>query len=724
MKYLDEFRDGELARRLAAEIRARTTRPWAIMEVCGGQTHSIIRNGVDQLLPEEIEMIHGPGCPVCVTPIEMIDRALAIAARPEVIFCSFGDMLRVPGSTEDLFQVRSEGGDVRIVYSPLDAVQLARVHPERQVVFFGIGFETTAPANAMAVHLARQQGLMNFSMLVSHVLVPPAIDAIMSSPDNRVQAFLAAGHVCSVMGTWQYPALVERHQVPIVVTGFEPLDLLEGIRRAVDLLESGRSELDNAYARVVSEKGNVPAQKLLSEVFEVTDRAWRASARSRPAAGSCPRPTRISTPRRASRSATSGRVNRRSAVAARSCKGRSSPRMRRLRQGMHAAQAPGGDDGVVGRRLRRLLQLRALLERPKRCLSMSTDAFSWSCPLPLRDYPSIVLGHGGGGQLSSDLVEHLFVPAFGDPELARLGDAAVLPGAAGRLALSTDSFVVHPLFFPGGSIGDLAVHGTVNDLAMTGAEPLYLSAGFILEEGLPIETLAGIVHRMAEAAKKAGVAVVTGDTKVVEKGHGHGCYINTAGVGRLRDGVDLGPEKARPGDRVIVSGTLGDHGMAVMSVREGLEFDTDIRSDSAALNGLVSELLDALDGVCTGGVHVLRDPTRGGLAASLNEIAAAAKVGVELVEEALPVRSAVRSACELLGMDPLHVANEGKLVAIVAEDTADAALTSLRRHPLGSRAAVIGRVVDGHPGVLAVRTPLGARRVVPMQIGEQLPRIC
>ncbi len=275
MKYLDEYRDPELAQRLFAEIRRITTRQWAIMEVCGGQTHSIIRNGIDQLLPDEIELIHGPGCPVCVTPLEIIDKALAIASRPEVIFCSFGDMLRVPGSAKDLFRIKSEGGDVRIVYSPLDAVRLAQQHPDREVVFFGIGFETTAPANAMAVLQAHRLGLRNFSMLVSHVLVPPAIAAIMESPTNRVQGFLAAGHVCSVMGTWQYQPLVERHRVPIVVTGFEPLDVLEGIRRVVLQLEAGRAELDNAYERAVRPEGNVAAQQVLIEVFEVTDRSWR-----------------------------------------------------------------------------------------------------------------------------------------------------------------------------------------------------------------------------------------------------------------------------------------------------------------------------------------------------------------------------------------------------------------------------------------------------------------
>ncbi len=275
MKYLEEFRDPDLAQRLLDDIRRTVTKPWAIMEVCGGQTHSIIRNGIDQLLPAKVELIHGPGCPVCVTPLEIIDKALAIAAQPGVIFCSFGDMLRVPGSDKDLFRVKSEGGDVRIVYSPLDALQLARKNPDRQVVFFGIGFETTAPANAMAVAQAKRLGLDNFSMLVSHVLVPPAIEAILTSPSNRVQSFLAAGHVCSVMGTWQYAPLVERFHTPIVVTGFEPLDVLEGIRRAVHQLEAGDARLENAYERAVTFEGNVPAQKLLSEVFEVTDRTWR-----------------------------------------------------------------------------------------------------------------------------------------------------------------------------------------------------------------------------------------------------------------------------------------------------------------------------------------------------------------------------------------------------------------------------------------------------------------
>jgi hydrogenase expression/formation protein HypD len=275
MKYLEEFRDPELAKKLLDDIHATATRPWAMMEVCGGQTHSIIRHGLDQLLPDGIELIHGPGCPVCVTPLDVIDKALEIAARPGVIFCSFGDMLRVPGSERDLFRVKSAGGDVRVVYSPMDALEIARKNPDKQVVFFGIGFETTAPPNAMTVYQARRLGIANFSLLVSHVRVPPAIEAIMTSPVCRVQAFLAAGHVCTVMGVSEYPPLAERFDVPIVITGFEPLDILEGIRRAVHQLEEGRAEVENAYPRVVAADGNPKAIEMLDDVFEVVDRSWR-----------------------------------------------------------------------------------------------------------------------------------------------------------------------------------------------------------------------------------------------------------------------------------------------------------------------------------------------------------------------------------------------------------------------------------------------------------------
>jgi hydrogenase expression/formation protein HypD len=275
MKHLDEYRDGDLARKILGEIRRTVTRPWVLMEVCGGQTHSIVRYGIDRLLPEEIELAHGPGCPVCVTPLETIDRAHAIAGRAGVVFCSFGDMLRVPGSHTDLFQVRAAGGDVRIVYSPMDSVKIAQANPEKQVVFFAIGFETTAPGNAMAVAQAKALGLKNFSMLVSQVCVPPAIAGILESPGNRVQAFLGPGHVCAVMGEAEYTVIARRYRVPIVITGFEPVDLLEGIRRAVRQLEGGRAEVENGYARAVAIDGNPPARRMVEWVFEVADRSWR-----------------------------------------------------------------------------------------------------------------------------------------------------------------------------------------------------------------------------------------------------------------------------------------------------------------------------------------------------------------------------------------------------------------------------------------------------------------
>jgi hydrogenase expression/formation protein HypD len=275
MRFLDEYRDAKGARALAAEIRRTVTRPWTLMEVCGGQTHAIVKFGLDALLPDLVRLVHGPGCPVCVTPLELIDRALAIAARPGTIFCSFGDMLRVPGSREDLFRVKARGGDVRIVYSPLDALEIAKKNPGRETVFFAVGFETTAPANAMAVHRAAQEGVRNFSVLVSHVTVPPAIEAIMTAPGNRVQGFLAAGHVCAVMGTREYGPLAAKHRVPIVVTGFEPLDILEGVLWCVRQLEEGRAVVENPYARAVRPGGNEAAQRMMRDVFEVVDRNWR-----------------------------------------------------------------------------------------------------------------------------------------------------------------------------------------------------------------------------------------------------------------------------------------------------------------------------------------------------------------------------------------------------------------------------------------------------------------
>lgn len=332
----------------------------------------------------------------------------------------------------------------------------------------------------------------------------------------------------------------------------------------------------------------------------------------------------------------------------------------------------------------------------------------------------VLLGHGSGGRLTAELIARLFVPAFDNPALAALEDQATLPmPAGGRLAVTTDAFVVRPLFFPGGDIGALAVHGTVNDLAVGGAVPLYLTAAFILEEGLPLDDLRRIVASMRRACAEAGVKLVAGDTKVVDRGKGDGVFITTTGVGVVPAGRSLSIAAARPGDRVLVSGALGDHGVAILSVREGIEFETALHSDTAPLAGLTEAMLAACPSV-----RCMRDPTRGGLSAALNELAAASRVGVELDEAALPLRPEVRGACELLGLDPLYVASEGKLLAVAPPGDAEALLAAMRRHPLGRDAALVGTVVEGHPGVVTLRSVVGGERVVALLAGEQLPRIC
>ncbi len=359
---------------------------------------------------------------------------------------------------------------------------------------------------------------------------------------------------------------------------------------------------------------------------------------------------------------------------------------------------------------------------------LQPSTFNLQCPIPISDYPTITLAHGGGGRLTQMLIERMFAPAFANPALQTLHDGAVLPldsaicnlQSAIRLAFSTDSYVITPRFFPGGDIGSLAVHGTVNDLAMCGAQPIALSAGFILEEGLPMEELWRIVQSMSAAAKTVGVPVVTGDTKVVDRGKGDGIFINTAGIGIIPPGVEIAPTRARPGDVVLLNGPIAAHGIAIMSVREGLAFETAVESDSAPLHDLVARLLAA------GGeaVHVLRDPTRGGVASALNEIAASARAGIRLDEASIPVAEQVRGACEILGLDPLYVANEGKCLVIVAPEAADAVLAAMRRHPLGKEAVIIGRVVEEHPRKVTMRSRIGGLRIVDMLSGEQLPRIC
>ncbi len=353
---------------------------------------------------------------------------------------------------------------------------------------------------------------------------------------------------------------------------------------------------------------------------------------------------------------------------------------------------------------------------------MSNDAKNLdqlACPLPLPAKDTVLLGHGSGGKLTADLIRELFLPAFANPILARLDDQAVVNLNGLRLAFTTDSFVVSPLFFPGGDIGSLAVHGTVNDLAMGGAQPLFLSAAFILEEGLPMDALRRVVASLQQAAAAAGVKVVTGDTKVVEKGSGDGLFINTTGLGLVPEGVELSADQARPGDRILLSGSVGEHGIAILAQREGLEFDTTVVSDTAPLHTLVAAML-----VVSRKIHCLRDPTRGGLSSVLNEIAVQSQTGIEIDERAIPLREEVKGACELLGLDPLYVANEGKLVAIVEAGVAEEVLAAMRAHPLGAGAQLIGTVTDSHRGLVTLRTALGTTRIVDMLAGDQLPRIC
>jgi hydrogenase expression/formation protein HypE len=338
--------------------------------------------------------------------------------------------------------------------------------------------------------------------------------------------------------------------------------------------------------------------------------------------------------------------------------------------------------------------------------------------MPLSTYEHVLLAHGSGGKLSAELTAQIFLPAFYNPALARLDDQAIVNVNGCRVAFTTDSFVVKPLFFPGGDIGSLAVHGTVNDLAMGGAQPLYLSVGFIIEEGLPIETLRRVVSSLRDAAAAANVQVVTGDTKVVEKGSADRLFINTSGIGIVAEGVELSADKAQPGDRVLLSGAIGEHGICIMAQREGLEFETTLTSDSAALHTLVAAMLTP------GRIRCMRDPTRGGLSSALNEIAARSQVGINLEEVAIPIRAEVQGACEMLGLDPLYVANEGKLVAIVEPSVAEQMLRVMRMHPLGRDAQIIGTVTDDHPALVTIRSTLGTTRIVDMLSGDQLPRIC
>ncbi len=658
-------------------------------------------------------------------------------------------MLRVPGSTTDLLALKARGADVRIVYSPLDALKIARRQPRpKQVVFFAVGFETTAPANAMAVAEAARRGIDNFSVLVSHVLVPPAMTALLDSPANQVQAFLAAGHVCAVMGWTEYEPIAARYRVPIVVTGFEPLDLLEGILMAIRQLEEGRFEVENQYARAVRREGVPPAQRQVAEVFEVGARTWRgigeipmSGYRLRPAFARFDAERRfdvgdIRTSEHPACIAGAILTGERTPLDCTAYGTLCSPRQPLgapmvSSEGTCAAffaAGPRGRARAAGSRRRS----RCVLAGPGAAVAAmpATDGVRWprvdpgrslACPAPIPEDQRVILGHGSGGQLSGALMRDVIAPALaGAAPGGVLNDAAIVEvgGHAPRVHHRLVRRVADPV--PGRghrrARGQRHAQRPRDDgRRARRPEPRVRHRGGAAARGAARD------HGLGRRAPPPAPArrIVTGDTKVVGRGAADGLFVNTAGIGIVPAGVAPSADRAAPGDAVILSGPIGLHGVAVMSVREGLEFEVEIESDTQSLTALVAAMV-----AVEPDIHVLRDPTRGGLASALNEIAGASGVGMVLDEPAIPVPGPVRAACEFLGLDPLHVANEGKLVAIVPAASADAVLAAMRGLAEGADAARIGEVVADHPGMVTIRTIVGSERIVDMLVGEQLPRIC
>ena len=709
MKRADAYRDPDAAHRLIAEIREAAGEPVRIMEFCGGHTHAIMRYGLRQALAPRVRMLSGPGCPVCVTDDREIDHAVALAYLPEITVATFGDMMRVPGTGESLLDARAHGAQVEMVYSALDALELARTNPERQIVMLGIGFETTAPTVAASILQAQRAGLTNYSVLSLHKLTPPAMRAILDAGEVRVDAVLGPGHVSAITGVAAWRFLPETYGISCAVSGFEPLDMLRAVRELVRAAAEA-PRVSNTYARGVAEQGNPVARGIMEQVFQVSSASWRGLGEI-PLSGLVPRPE----------FATFDASRRFDVSAALAHPGRT-------------AKERGCRCGEV---------LRAVIE-PDACPLFGTACTParpvgpcmvsgegglrgllslWGEFGSMSDF--VMLAHGSGGTLGHELVERVFLTHFDDPLLGALEDATGIDlcDATGRPlgqpVFTTDSYVVQPLFFPGGDIGKLAICGTVNDLSARGARPLYLSVGFILEEGLPLADLERVVASMAATAKRAGVRIVTGDTKVVERGSADKLFINTAGIGVVPAGVSISARGARPGDAVLINGAVGDHGLAIMTQREGLRFESPLRSDCTPLNDLVAALLAS-----GADIHVLRDPTRGGLATTLNELADSSGLSIEIDEVSVPVHEAVCAASELLGLDPLYVANEGKMIVIAPEAQAEALLATMRAHPDGAEAAIIGRVGEGPAGRVVLRTVLGTHRLLDMLAGEQLPRIC
>jgi len=555
----------------------------------------------------------------------------------------------------------------------------------------------------------------------------PTIKAVLDSPDLHLDGFLGPGHVAMVIGTTPFEFVARYYRKPMVVAGFEPLDVLQSIWMVLKQIAEGRCEIENQYARIVPEAGNTPALRAVSRVYELREFFRVARPRlDRPFRDKDPaglRPVRcraeIRDPQRPDRRSQilpvrRGAEGRHQAVA-----------VQGVRHRLHARAAARRADGVVGRGVRRLFPI---WRHPPGQRGVSVAAPARPRRLGRLNVPKVTLAHGGGGKAMKDLIDDVFVRAFDNPTLAPLEDQARfdlarLAARGDRLAFTTDGYVLDPLFFPGGDIGKLAVYGTVNDLAVGGAVPLYLSCAVIIEEGVPVDLLRQVAQSMAGAAREAGVEIVTGDTKVVDKGACDQLFITTAGIGVIRQGLELGATRAEPGDQVLVNGVLGDHGAAILCARGDLCLETPIESDCAPLHRLIEALLAAAPGT-----RFIRDATRGGVATVLNEIAQASQVAIEIDEARTPLREEVKGFCEILGLDPLFLANEAKIVAVVPAAQCAAALAAMRADPLGAEACAIGRIgpiaEGGEPGRVTMRTTLGGRRIVDMLVGEQLPRIC
>ena len=710
MRFVDEFRDAELGQVLAGEILATVEpgRHYKLMEVCGGHTHSIYKYGVDDLLPANVELVHGPGCPVCVIPMGRVDDGIAVANEPGVIFTCFGDMMRVPGSLGTLLEAKARGADVRMVYSPLDALRIARART-RTARSSSSRSASRPPRRRTALTLkrAKAEGIRNFSCMCSHVTIVPPLRALLDSPDLRLDGFIGPGHVSTVVGARPFEFIPATYGKPVVIAGFEPLDILQAVQMILVQLREGRCEVENQYKRVVPYEGNQRALEVMAEVFALRPHfEWRGLGFISHSGSEADRRLRRLRRRAALQRPRHPRRRPQGLPVRRGPQGRhQAVRVQGVRHRVHAGAADRHVHGELRGRLRGLLQLRTVRAGAGSGLSVLRLGARAASPGDHRDRPGQARevprrAHHDGPRrrrpATRSLVEGLLAPAFG---IETLDDAA----AIGDLALTTDAFVVKPLRFPGGSIGELAVNGTVNDLAMGGAKPLALTLSLILEEGLDADVLRAEVDAIARAAEAAGVRIVGGDTKVVERGHADGMYITTTGLGRRDPRAAFEP--ARPGDRILLSGPIAAHGTAIMLARGEFELDSDeIVSDTRSL-------WPAVDAILGPGVRQLRDATRGGVASR-----------PERARARLRRRDARRG-----GGGPGRARGRRRLRAARHRPDVRRQRGRLRRDRRPARSpgfADIGEIKTEPPGMVLVTTSFGGKRVMDELVGDPLPRIC